>query len=222
MELPIEKKLSDNVQIEMARLQDACMEAVYSLDQNAVLHGGTAIWRCYGGNRFSDDIDLYIRTDKEIAAIRNNLVFALNKYDITIAKTTTIERSSIFTIRKDAVQIKLEAGKNRNRLLPIEKNYEKANGTYMSILTLSPENFIFEKIEAYKSRRYVRDLYDIYHLANIARKGTRLSSAVCEFLDGAEKPVDESNLTSIVYSGATPSFEGMVNSIKGHFCEVHR
>ena len=27
---------------------------------NAILHGGTAIWRIYSGKRFSEDLDLYL------------------------------------------------------------------------------------------------------------------------------------------------------------------
>ena len=192
MDLPIEKKLVDNVQIEIARLQDNCIETIYSLDPSAVLHGGTAIWRCYGGNRFSDDIDLYLRNGKRIADVRKNLSFALNKYGVIIVKATVIE-----------------------------KNYERANGSYMSILTLSTEDFILEKMDAYYSRMYIRDMYDIYHLSNLIISNPRLSKRICRFLDNAKSPVDESSLKSIVYAGAAPSFESMVKSIRGHFCEVH-
>ncbi len=221
MDLPIEKKLVDNVQIEIARLQDNCIETIYSLDPSAVLHGGTAIWRCYGGNRFSDDIDLYLRNGKRIADVRKNLSFALNKYGVIIVKATVIGNSSVFTVRKDSTEVKIEITNNKKKTTAIEKNYERANGSYMSILTLSTEDFILEKMDAYYSRMYIRDMYDIYHLSNLIISNPRLSKRICRFLDNAKSPVDESSLKSIVYAGAAPSFESMVKSIRGHFCEVH-
>ena len=105
MDVPIEKKLEDGMQIEMAKLQDDCVGAIWSLVPSAVLHGGTAIWRCYGGNRFSDDLDIYLRTDKEIVDVRNGLAFALNRYDVKIAKAVTIGNSNVFTMWKGPTEI---------------------------------------------------------------------------------------------------------------------
>jgi predicted nucleotidyltransferase component of viral defense system len=221
METPIEKKLSDEGQIGIAKLQDSCIEAIYSVDPSAVLHGGTAIWRCYSGNRFSDDIDIYLRTNKEINEIRNKLTFAMNRRDATITKSAVIGNYSIFTVEGGEAEIKLEMGKNMDGIRPVERNYEKVNGTYISILTLTPEDFIIEKVQTYKSRKYVRDLYDIYHLSASIPQTSQCAKVICSFLKAIQKPVDENALKSIVYAGAAPSFDGMVDAIRGRFCEVH-
>jgi predicted nucleotidyltransferase component of viral defense system len=34
---------------------------MYEKFPNAVIHGRTAIWRCYGSNRFSEDVDVYLQ-----------------------------------------------------------------------------------------------------------------------------------------------------------------
>ena len=100
-------------------------------------------------------------------------------------------------------------------------SFERSNGTRISILTLCAEDLILEKIRTYKSRGYSRDLYDIYHLSKFADP-IKLKTAVCGFLDGIAAPVDEGDLKSIVYAGVAPSFEDMVEAIRGHFCEIHK
>ena len=72
MELPIIYKLKRESQKELAELQDEAIEVVYSLLQNAVIHGGTAIWRCYGGKRFSEDIDLYADYKEDFKVLLEN------------------------------------------------------------------------------------------------------------------------------------------------------
>ncbi len=221
MNLPIEKKLSNDVQVKMARLQDSSIEALYDLDEKIVLHGGTSIWRCYSGNRFSDDLDLYVRTMREMSKIRNNLPFALKKYGISIAKVAAIGNSTIINVKDSEIGIRLEIGMARGRLNPIDRSFERSNGTRMSVITLSAEDLILEKIDTYSSRRYSRDIYDIYHLSPLANP-LDIGKEVCSFLEDIKAPVDEESLGSIIYSGITPPFKSMVESIRAHFCEISK
>ena len=221
MNPPIEKRLANEVQVKMARLQDSSIEALYGLDEKIVLHGGTTIWRCYSGNRFSDDLDFYVRTDGEMSKIRNNLSFALKKYRINIAKVSVIGNSTIINVKDSETEIKLEIGVAKGRIRPIDRSFERSNGTRMSILTLSAEDLILEKINTYSSRRYSRDLYDIYYLSPLANP-LAIGKAVCAFLENIKEPIDQENLRSIVYSGVAPSFKSMVDSIKRYFCEISK
>lgn len=41
------------------------METLYKVFPRSVLHGGIAIWRCYSGNRFSEDVNTYVEKDLE-------------------------------------------------------------------------------------------------------------------------------------------------------------
>ena len=221
MNLPIEKRLSNMVQVKMARLQDSSIEALYEIDERIVLHGGTTIWRCYSGNRFSDDIDLYVKTPAEVSKIRNGLSFVLKKYGLGIEKVSAIGSSTIITVKGPEAEIKLEIGLSKRSIKPISMGFERSNGTRMSVLTLSADDLILEKIDTYSSRRYSRDIYDIYHLSQSADP-KKIGKSVCAFLEGIKPPVDEENLRAIVYSGASPSFESMVEAIGRHFCEISK
>lgn len=219
MDVPIERRLSNEVQARMARLQDLAIDALYSVDEKIVLHGGTAIWRCYSGNRFSDDLDLYVKTKGEISSIRNDMPFALKRYGIEVPKASAIGNSTVMNIRDSGAEVRLEIGVAPSALRPVEMSFERSNGMRTSILTLSPEDLIAEKIVTYSSRRYARDLYDIYHLSPLSSVRA-VQKIVCAFIDDIKPPVDEGSLESIVYSGAAPSFGGMVDSIRVRFCEI--
>ena len=73
MDIPLEGLLKNKEYLEMARLQDEVIARLYSIDTKLTFHGGTSIWRCYGGKRFSYDLDLYVRNYKEIEKIHNTL-----------------------------------------------------------------------------------------------------------------------------------------------------
>ena len=58
-EIPLILKLKKQNHKELAEAQDIMIENIFDVD-DAVLHGGTAIWRCYKGKRFSEDIDITV------------------------------------------------------------------------------------------------------------------------------------------------------------------
>jgi len=73
--IPINLKLKRKAHKDIAYAQDLIVEEIYNFFPKAVFHGGTAIWRCYNGNRFSEDIDLYMNKDKnKIEEFFNSLV----------------------------------------------------------------------------------------------------------------------------------------------------
>ena len=78
MALPIELNLKDAKQVALARLQDYVVEALIAVEPNIVMHGGTAIWRCYGGNRFSEDVNVYA-SDSQVKKLHYYLTWALSK-----------------------------------------------------------------------------------------------------------------------------------------------
>ena len=50
--------------LRLAELQDYVIDIIYDyFHPDALLYGGTAIWRCFGGMRFSDDLGLYMDMD---------------------------------------------------------------------------------------------------------------------------------------------------------------
>ena len=103
------------------------------MDNKIVLHGGTAIWRCYAGNRFSDDLDLYVKSDNEVSGIRNDVSFVLKRYGINIENVAAIGKSTIITVSDSGTKIKLEIGKAGTAINPVERIYEHSNGTRINI-----------------------------------------------------------------------------------------
>ena len=58
-------EIKEASQLEKAKLEDTVIELLYSRHKDLVLHGGTSIWRCYSGNRFSRDLDFYMKVSSK-------------------------------------------------------------------------------------------------------------------------------------------------------------
>ncbi len=202
---PIESFLSGK-KLDLARLQDQVIEIVYNYVQpNALLYGGTAIWRCYGGGRFSEDIDIYVNK-----GFGNKFPNFLEKNGLSI-----IWKDEEFPLRMkiqgDDAQMLFEAkvGTAENTL----SQYKKVDGTAMTIYTLSPTELLMRKIEAYNGRRYARDIYDIVQLTNyLDKKDHHVERNLKSFLKNVHKPIDEKILPSLIYMGPKRiTFDEIVN-----------
>src|SRR3989344_2623375 len=86
--------------------QDQIMKEVYAVFSNAVFHGGTAIWRCYSGNRFSEDLDFYIPHD--IPKI-NKIFSSLEKKGFKILKKKISANSVYSEFEFNRIRVRLEA-----------------------------------------------------------------------------------------------------------------
>jgi predicted nucleotidyltransferase component of viral defense system len=96
----------------------------------------------------------------------------------------------------------------------VVKKYEKVDGSYIDIYTLSAEDLIVEKMNAFLNRRFIRDIYDVYHLSSIVDNS---SNGVSGKLNYLPEPIDEKNLKTLVYSGVAPSYKEMVKTIRRRF-----
>ena len=208
MKLPLAQRLRKRLHASIGLLQDELVELVYGLDNEAVLHGGTAIWRCYGGNRFSEDIDLY---SKKIT--KGALEEALPSRGLDVRKLKRTENLIFCKVAGPEAEVRLELNLVAN-VSSVLKNYERMDGSEMPVLTLSPEDLILEKIEAYKARRYVRDIYDMYHLLPLASDEGRVKKALAGFIRTIEAPVDEAVLKTVVYAGRAPTFKEMLLALR--------
>src|SRR3989344_5632430 len=157
--IPLILKLKREQRKEVARGQDLIVRTLINEFKDFVLHGGTAIWRCYGGNRFSEDVDVYIPKNEE----RLNLFFEkLQQRGFHLEKKKIGENSLYSQLTLNRTSVRLEAiWKKTEGLL---KDYEMVEGNSIPIYTLSAEQLIQEKVSAYLHRRKIRDLYDIFIL----------------------------------------------------------
>src|SRR3989344_3592343 len=199
MELPLNLRIKKKAHQEIACAQDLIMVEVYDFFPKAVLHGGTAIWRCYKGNRFSEDIDVYLPPKSKLEDLFNKL--KQNGFNILKKKIT--ENSLYSLLDFNRTQVRLES------LFAVKKgtlvNYEMIDGNIMTVYSLTAEELIQEKISACLSRKKVRDLYDLFFLLRYAEK--RKYTDLKRIQD--VEIVDEENLKIIILSGPIPSVKEM-------------
>lgn len=201
--------------IDLANLQDYLIEIIYNkINPNAILYGGTAIWRCYNGSRFSEDIDIYLSTDS-----LEKLVNSLPHYGLKLLSRNR-ELKSIITVSYGTASVLVEAkeGTGENTVLP----YTRIDGSTMMVQVLSPTELMVRKVEAYQGRRYIRDIYDLFILTRfLDRHDFTVRSRLQAFLKNVEEPIDEPVLRSLIYSGKNDfTFRGLIGYIARWLNEV--
>jgi len=209
--LPLDKRLKKQLHRNIALAQDILIMEIYNVFPQAVIHGGTALWRCYGSNRFSEDVDLYLPISARKESFRSLL-------DGLLGKSFIIEKfkktgSSIFSkysylgvaVRLEAVFKKVEA--------PVLRKFEMIDGTFILVNTLKPEEILEEKIRTYLERRKVRDLYDVFFLTRTVEKQKVRGSAL-KLIEKFTMPIDEKELKALIISGSIPKAEEMLESVR--------
>lgn len=208
MDLPIVYKLKRATQKSLAELQDEAIEVVYETLDNAVMHGGTAIWRCYGGKRFSEDIDLYAVYPEDF---RTKLDKALKRRGLTLAKFRQTYNTLFSEVYNGMSSMKLEITKKNVGGMIMA--YKKANGDSFDVLVLKPEQLLLEKLAAYNGRRKIRDIYDVYFLSRLV-DDVEVKKRVEDSLEKIKIPVDEADLKAIVYEGEVPTFKQILEKLR--------
>lgn len=210
--IPLALKLKKQAHRDIARAQDSIVEALYKVFDDAVLHGGTAIWRCYNGNRFSEDIDIYIPKNLE----KLNAVFDHLKDKGFIIEKKKIGENSLFSVLQlNRIVVRFEAlfKKHDESIL---KEYIKADGNLITVYTLSPEELVKEKVGAYLKRRKIRDLYDVMFLLKYANNKKQVQKELKKLVREFEKPIDEKELKILIIEGLVPDADKMLDYIKNH------
>lgn len=218
MKITLFNKLRKQQHKDIAILQDELVEIVYSIFPDIVFHGGTSIWRCFQGNRFSEDIDLYYY---ETPNFENKIKQAILDNNLNLLKFKKTENVIFSKIANSKVEVRLEIRllekKNiifKNKII---NQYEKAEGSSITVFSLTPEDLIIEKALAYKNRKLIRDIYDVYFLKSYVNLSLEQNKKLKEIINLWQKPEDEKNLRTIVYAGAVPSFEQLLLQIKRRF-----
>lgn len=207
MNIPLINRIPRESYRQIAIAQDAVVEEVYKVIPTAVLHGGTCIWRCYSGKRFSEDLDFYFPSNKKIAEIFNNL----KKQGFTILKQKISMNSVYSELLYNRTSVRLEGTFQTKKRVLID--YRKVDETIISIYGLTPEQLIHEKIWAYEKRRKVRDLYDIFFLLKYA-EFTTVQKEIKQLIDTYKPPFDETDLKTIIIEGLVPTAQDMIAYIK--------
>jgi len=208
IKIPLQARVKREIHRRLAYAQDLIVKEVYSIFDKAVLHGGTGIWRCYNGKRFSEDLDFYFPNDrKKIESLFENL----EKLGFEIKKKKISENSLYSELEFNRVSVRLEA--TFQKIPGVICDYEMSDGNIISIYSLTPESFLAEKSNAYLKRLKIRDLWDVFFLLRITKNPLEIKE-IKSLIQGYKKPIDEENLKTILLEGITPSSREMIEYIK--------
>lgn len=210
MRIPINLKLKRKLHKDVSYAQDIIIQELYDFFPNAVIHGGTAIWRCYNGNRFSEDIDVYISRDKE----RIEKFFqGLAKKGFKIIKKRVKQNSLYSALEFAGVLVRIEAifKEVKNFIL---KDYEMAEGPFFNVYTLSAEDLIKEKVDTYIKRKKIRDLYDVFFLLSYVQEKKKIVNFITELIKDFKAADDGSTLKTLIISGPVPDSKKILDYIK--------
>ena len=210
--IPLHDRLKKRGHRETALAQDLLMMAAYDAFPAMVLHGGTAIWRCYGGNRFSEDVDAYLPPPLEEASL-SAFREALRAKGLLIEKLKQTRHSIYSRLSYGGTEVRFEA-LLKGVAGPVVRTFELTDGARISVMTLTPEGLLAEKVGAYLGRRKARDLYDVFFLLSLASKEPEVMASLGELVERYAPPVDEGVLKALVISGSVPDAEGMMEAIR--------
>ena len=213
MPISLFNRLRKRAHREVALLQDEAVDIVFAVSDSAVLHGGTAIWRCYKGNRFSDDLDFYLPKKNSFGQLFSEKV---KSRGLLLLKFKQTENTLFAKVSNGLTEIQVEAAFRKPKSHVVAE-YEKADGARMHIRTLSREDLLLEKADAFIGRRLVRDLFDVFFLSKDAQLSGEERKTLVLLVERFRKPLDEKNLEAIVYSGIAPSAEQMMQALKARF-----
>ncbi|MBS3166389.1 nucleotidyl transferase AbiEii/AbiGii toxin family protein [Candidatus Woesearchaeota archaeon] len=207
--IPLSLRIKRETHRAVATAQDLILAEVYRHFDKAVLHGGTAIWRCYQGKRFSEDLDFYFPKD---ATKIQELFSSLEKIGFRVLKKKITEQSVYSEMEMNHVTVRLEATFQKVQSYLVD--YETVMGNFITIYSLTPEEFVKEKVSAYLHRRKIKDLYDIFFLLPQVKDFSIIKKELQLFLKSYSPPLDESDLRILVLEGLTPSSSEMRDYIQ--------
>jgi len=127
--IPLQVRLKREIHRRIAMVQDLIVKEVYSVFDKAILHGGTAIWRCYSGKRFSEDLDFYLPNDIKKIDI---LFETLKKVGFTIRKKKISANSVYSELELDRTSVRLEA--TFQKVSGVICDYEMSDGNIIPII----------------------------------------------------------------------------------------
>ncbi|MCL4447630.1 MAG: nucleotidyl transferase AbiEii/AbiGii toxin family protein [Thermoplasmatales archaeon] len=217
----------DKSQLERAKMEDTLTEILYRRHRELVIHGGTAIWRCYSGNRFSRDIDFYfgIENEKKRAIFFNETKKLMKNLGYTVKEGGYDKISGTMHVVVES-NSKMKIAINFRKKTGVPAEYTKVDDTKMFVLALIPSQLLTEKIEAYENKMNstqkfsepeVQDLYDMYHLTSLIMTKEGIPIARMRKLVKSierEPPKNLRSLDDLILNGVSPSFEMMINYLK--------
>ncbi len=204
---PIKNLLKGKL-LKIAELQDKLIIEISSKFE-IVLHGGTAIWRIYGGRRFSFDIDIYYADPSGICRY-----FEKAKMFKMVRSKLTSSDVLYARFQEDGILVEINVSPLFKKLNAADGEFYLVDGNSIIIKTLPPTDMLKEKINAFKSRKKARDLYDIFYLLNTANT-TKIKEDIKTLLPLLKGvPKDFQGLKELILIGKVPDFETIRRKVR--------
>ena len=211
--------ITNETQRNRAVIEDEIVDLVLKHYNGFVMHGGTAVWRCYGGNRFSRDVDFYsnLNASEESSfqkqfhklLIESGYPIREEKYNNKTRTLHVIFKGAFTTGKLDMTFTKANG---------VATEYQRVDGAKRIVLVLSPEALLNEKMDTYLDKygrqdHEIQDLYDIVILkSRISKPSVDTRNKLSVFLSRIKgiPPRDEKRLKQLIISGAALSFNDML------------
>jgi len=205
-----------------------------NLGSEIVFKGGTALSKCYGLNRFSEDLDFTCKKDFDFKIIeeglkRFKLDFVIEKKEFERSKSYIIKISGPLYNGNKYSNCKLIIDLSfREEVLikPVIKNIGRFLEEIPSfdVYVMSEEEIFAEKIRAILTRNKARDVYDLYFLVESGQKlnkelaNKKLTYYKIEFSENEftkavknKKQIWKSELSGLIEN--VPDFDGVSKKI---------
>ena len=170
MEIAKKKGLFNKEYIEKDYFQDLLLFNIYKQTNLLIFKGGTALYKLYGLQRFSEDLDFTLMKDlnveemikKVLADIKNseikNIKRLRNSISIKVAFKGIITKYNTVRIDINLKNIILEKFDVKN----YTSSYTDINP--FNLRVLNSREIVAEKIHSLLNRENARDLYDLFFL----------------------------------------------------------
>ena len=159
-------------------VQTMLLNSIYShITDELTFKGGTALFFCLGLARFSEDLDFTLKTDLDIRALvekvhkdleqlgLRNRVSKIEESEISCSFKFGVE-GPLFTKEIERCFVKIDVSKREQvkntEIREIKTSYPDV--LPVTLVFMSPEEILAEKIRALLTRNYARDLYDLHFL----------------------------------------------------------
>ncbi|MDE1849825.1 MAG: nucleotidyl transferase AbiEii/AbiGii toxin family protein [Candidatus Micrarchaeota archaeon] len=216
-------EITNETQLKRAVLEDEALDLVVKTYSNFVLHGGTAVWRCYGGSRFSRDLDFYSNLSASGESVFQKSIHKTlvdNGYSIREEKYNNKTQTLHVIFRGNDTTGKLDITFKKAEGHAVQ--YLRVDGAKRMILALTPEELINEKVDTYLNKyaqktEEIQDLYDIVVLKDkVDRPSAKMHKKISDFIKRIKDrhPTDENGLRQLVLSGVSPNFNDMISMLE--------
>lgn len=198
---------------QLYKLQDRILSAVFAVETEFYLTGGTCISRYYQEKRYSDDLDFFAQNSPRFSFAIKNIKKALGKEFSFIVEVDT----------KQFVRLRIDNLLQVDFVNDISARYKDVIVTEKNYLIDNVENILSNKLTAVIGRDNPKDIFDIYLIC------TFYSFSWKDILKSAHEKTGFGNEDLVIRLKSFPSKllssikcidNNFLNNFDSEFCEV--